>query len=167
MERDHVDALTDQWAQERPELDTRGLAISARVVRFQRHLERHIREVLARFDLHEGEANVLAALRRAAAPYQLTPSELSRSLLLSSGAMTNRLDRLEARGLLVRVPDPDDGRRVRVRLTAAGREVVDAAMDASTAAVAEQLGFLAEEERQALEDLLRRVLGVLDAASEP
>jgi DNA-binding MarR family transcriptional regulator len=167
MERDHVDALTDQWARERPELDTRGLAVSARVVRLQRHLDRRIREVLTRFDLHEGEANVLAALRRAGAPHELTPSELSRSLLLSSGAMTNRLDRLEARGLLVRVPDPQDGRRVRVRLTDAGQDVVDAAMDAHTAALAEQLGFLAEDERRALEGLLRRVLSVLDVEHAP
>jgi DNA-binding MarR family transcriptional regulator len=167
MDRDHVDLLTDQWARERPELDTRALAVGARVVRLQRHLERRLREVLARFDLHEGEANVLAALRRAGDPYELSPTELSRGLLVSSGAMTNRLDNLEHRGLLVRVPDPVDGRRVQVRLTAAGREVVDAAIDAHTRALHDQLGFLPEPDRQALEDLLRRVLAVLDAEPGP
>lgn len=160
---DHVDQLTAQWAAERPELDTSPLQIFARVVRLARYLDRHAVEYLRRFDLHEGETNVLAALRRAGPPYELTPTELYRSQLVSSGAMTNRLDRLEAAGLLRRTPDPDDRRRTRVALTERGREVIDAAIDAHTAALRELLAFLPPEDQEQLAGRLRRVLLELEA----
>jgi DNA-binding MarR family transcriptional regulator len=163
MDQDHVDQLTRQWAQRRPELDLSGLSIAARVRRLQRILEREAAELLRPYGLHEGEVNVLAALRRAEPPHELTPTELYRSLLLSSGTMTNRLDRLERSGLVRRQPDPADGRRVIVRLTERGREVIDAAMDDHTASLGRMLSVLSETERRDLEDQLRRLLSRLEA----
>lgn len=158
MTSDHVDHLIDQWAEVRPELDTRALRVSARVVRLQRFLDRRVAEVLARFGVTEGEINVLATLRRAGPPNELTPTELYRGLLLSSSAMTNRLDRLEERGLVRRIPDVADRRKIRVALTDAGRTLVDEAIDVHTQHMAEELGMLDEAERLQLEGLLRRVL---------
>ncbi|WP_052666956.1 MarR family winged helix-turn-helix transcriptional regulator [Nitriliruptor alkaliphilus] len=160
---DHVDHLLAQWARERPELDTSRLRIGARLVRLSRYLDRASGDHLAPWDLSEGEHNVLAALRRSGPPYQLTPTELYRSLLVSSGAMTNRLDRLEAAGLLVRTPDPDDRRRTRVGLTDRGREVIDAAIDAHVTALDEMFASLSPEDVDVLEGLLRTVLCDLEA----
>jgi DNA-binding MarR family transcriptional regulator len=160
--RDHVDDLTEQWARERPELDTSALRLSARIIRLERFLARRIQSDLDAVGLNDGEVNVLAALRRAGPPYQLTPTELYRGLLLSSGAMTNRLDRLEEAGLVQRSPDDDDRRRTRVALTERGRETIDEAMDAHIRGLDGLLGFLSDEDRDALESLLRRVLAHLE-----
>jgi DNA-binding MarR family transcriptional regulator len=166
MATDHVDRLLDQWAAVRPELDTRSLRLSARIVRLQRILDRGVADVLARFGVNEGEINVLATLRRAGPPYELTPTELYRGLLLSSSAMTNRIDRLEERGLVLRIPDVDDGRKVRVALTDAGRDLVDAAMDVHVAHLADELGFLDDDDHGRLEDLLRTILARLEAQGD-
>jgi DNA-binding MarR family transcriptional regulator len=163
MDQDHVDSLSRQWARRRPDLDLSGLGVAARVLRLQRILEREAAELLRPFELNEGEVQVLAALRRSPPPHELTPTELYRSLLLSSGAMTNRLDRLQEAGLVQRLPDPEDGRRVLVRLTERGRAVIDEAMDAHTASLRRLLSVLDEEERAGLEDHLRRLLSRLEA----
>lgn len=155
---DHVDHLLAQWAEERPELDTSLLRLAARIVRLSRYLDRASAEHLAPWGLSEGEQNVLAALRRSGPPYELTPTELYRSLLVSSGAMTNRLDRLEEAGLLVRTPDADDRRRTRVGLTERGREVVDAAVDTHRAALETIFEGLTPTDADTLEELLRGVL---------
>jgi DNA-binding MarR family transcriptional regulator len=160
--RDHVDDLTEQWARERPELDTSALRLSARIIRLERFLARRIQSDLDTVGLNDGEVNVLAALRRAGPPYELTPTELYRGLLLSSGAMTNRLDRLEEAGLVLRSPDDDDRRRTRVALTERGRQTIDEAMDAHIRGLDGLLGFLSAEDREALESLLRRVLAHLE-----
>lgn len=165
--RDHVDELTEQWADERPELDTSSLRLSARVIRLERFLSRRIQADLETVGLNEGEVNVLAALRRSGPPYELTPTELYRGLLLSSGAMTNRLDRLEDAGLVRRAPDEADRRRTRVRLTERGRVTIDEAMDAHLRGLEELLGFLAPDQRAALEELLRTVLAHLEAGAVP
>lgn len=162
MERDHVDHLLEQWARERPELDLDALRITTRILRLQRFLDRDVHRAIAHTGLSEGELNVLAALRRAGEPFELTPTELYRSLLVSSGAMTNRLDRLEEAGLVRRRPDAEDRRRVRVALTEQGRGVIDEAMDAHTRGVGESLAFLTGEERNSLEGLLRRILVVFE-----
>jgi DNA-binding MarR family transcriptional regulator len=164
---DHVDDLLAQWSAERPELDQSMLRLTARMVRLSRYLDREFSDHLSPFGLHEGEQNVLAALRRAGAPYELTPTELYRSLLVSSGAMTNRLDRLESAGLIARTPDPDDRRRIRVALTDRGREVIDDALDAHVAALAELFDGLGRAEADQLEDLLRGILRRLEEREEP
>lgn len=159
---DHVDHLLEQWSRERPDLDTSYLRIAARLVRLGRYLDRDTADHLAPWSLSEGEQNVLAALRRSGPPYELTPTELYRSLLVSSGAMTNRLDRLEAAGLIVRIPDPDDRRRTRVRITDRGREVVDGALDAHVTALEALFEGLGRDEADQLEDLLRSILARLE-----
>jgi DNA-binding MarR family transcriptional regulator len=161
--RDHVDDLTEQWARERPELDTSILRVSARVVRLERFLSRRIQSDLEAVGLNEGEVNVLASLRRAGPPFELTPTELYRGLLVSSGAMTNRLDRLEDAGLIRRIPDEADRRRTRVALTEHGLTTIDRAMDAHIRGLNELLGFLTPSQRDDLEALLRTVLAHLEA----
>lgn len=167
MESDHVDHLLAQWAEERPELSTGALAVAARIARLHRFLARTSAEALTGHGLSEGEGNVLAALRRAGPPYALTPTELYRSLLLSSGAMTNRVDRLQERGLVAREDDPADRRRVLVRLTDEGRELIDAAMDAHVGALEAALteALPAQEQRDELVGLLRRALGHFEEGS--
>ena len=167
MERDHVADLAEQWARRRPELGTEALEVAARVFRLQRILSRSAATRLGELSLKEGEFVVMSALRRAEPPHELTPTELNRALLLSSGAMTHRLDRLERAGYIVRIPDAVDRRRVMVRLTPAGLDIVDRAMDAYTDTLTELLGIMSEEERQELSGQLRTVLGRLEANGHP
>ncbi len=158
MDTDHVDRIVEQWAEQRPELDTSGLRIAARAVRLQRYLDQAMSEAVSPFELQIGELNVLATLRRSGPPFELTPTELYRGLLISSGAMTNRLDRLEASHLITRRVDPDDRRRVRVALTSHGCAVIDRAMDAHVRSLDGVLAGIDDEQRRALEDLLRDLL---------
>ena len=124
-------------------------------------------EALDAFGVNEGEGNVLAALRRAGPPYALTPTELYRSLLLSSGAMTNRIDRLEEQGYVARERDPDDRRRILVRLTDAGKDLIDRAMDSHVGALERELAeALTPEQRQELAGLLRTALTHFESDDE-
>ncbi len=164
---DEVDRLMAAWQRERPDLDCSPLAVLSRVSRLARHLDRARR---ATFDAHglEGyEFDVLTALRRAGSPYQLSPGELVAQTLVSSGTMTNRIDRLEARGLVRRLADPTDGRAVRVRLTARGRATVDAAFADLLGRERELLGGLSERGRATLAGSLRTVLAPFDAGIRP
>ena len=167
MDQDHVDHLAAQWARRRPELDTSALELSARVFRLHRILTRGAAAELHEMSLNEGEFSVLAALRRAEPPHELTPTQLYRSLLLSSGAMTHRLDRLERAGHVVRRPDADDRRRVLVRLTSEGLRAVDRAMDAYAATLARLLSVADEEERAAVNGHLRAILLCLERDGHP
>jgi DNA-binding MarR family transcriptional regulator len=143
--QDEVERLVAAWRRERPDLDVEPFAVLSRVSRLARHLDRARREVFAEHALEAFEFDVLAALRRAGAPYELSPGELLVQTLVASGTMTNRLDRLQRRGYVGRRPDPADGRIVRVRLTARGRSKVDAAV-----------GDLLDRERALLAPLTRR-----------
>ena len=163
---DHVDQLLAQWARERPELDVSGLAIVARVVRLQRFLDRRTETVVAAHGLSIGETNVLAALRRAGAPHTLTPTQLYRGLLLSSAAMTHRLDRLQELGLVERCRAEEDRRQVLVTLTERGRELVDEVMDAYTAELNRLVGDLDPAARAALGGGLRDLLLHLEGDPE-
>lgn len=127
---DEVDRLVEAWQRERPELDVRPMEVLSRVTRLARHLDRARREAFADSALEPWEFDVLSALRRSGAPYQLSPGRLLRETLVTSGTMTNRVDRLAARALVERLPDPADRRGVLVQLTDTGRSVVDAALDA-------------------------------------
>jgi DNA-binding MarR family transcriptional regulator len=124
---------------------------------------RRIEAELARFDLALGEFDVLAALRRAGRPYELNPTELFRGLMLSSGAMTNRIDRLERAGLVERREDPDDRRATRVRLTAKGLATIDSAVTAHVANERRMLEGLSKAEVQQLDGLLRKLLDGLES----
>src|SRR4051795_1926948 len=139
--RDEVDELLEAWGRERTDLDLSPVAVFSRVSRLARRLELARRDAFGAHGIEQWEFDVLAALRRAGAPYELSPGRLLRETLVTSGTMTNRIDRLSARGLVERYPDPDDRRGVIVRLTTEGRAAVDAAFEALL--VAEQT-FLAE-----------------------
>src|SRR5664280_516211 len=125
---DEVDRIVDAWRRERPDLDVAPLTILSRVLRLARHLDLARGSAFAEHDLEGWGFDVLSALRREGAPYELSPGQLVAQTLVTSGTMTNRVDRLAARGLVSRGPDPSDRRGVKVTLTTAGRTVVDAAM---------------------------------------
>jgi len=166
-DHDHVDELLAQWGEERPELDVHGLAIAARIIRLQRFLDRRTQSVVSGHGLTIGETNVLAALRRAGAPHTLTPTELYRSLLLSSAAMTHRLDRLEELGYVTRARADHDRRQIRVSLTPDGLEIVDRVMDAYTAQLSGMLATLDDARRDELERSLRALLCTLEVDEAP
>ena len=156
--RDETDSLLEAWHRERPDLDVAPLSVLSRVTRLARHLDRERRAAFAEHGLEVYEFDVLSALRRSGAPYELTPGQLVRQTLVGSGTTTNRLDRLESRGLIDRRPDPEDGRVRRVRLTDRGRDRVDAAVADLLDRERRLLGRLSEPDRNTLAGLLRSVL---------
>lgn len=162
MERDGVDRIVEQWAAERPDLDTTAMAVWGRVYRLARLGGDEVARVYARSGLGRPEFDVLATLRRAGPPYALSPGALASSMMLSSGGTTARIDRLEAAGLVARTPDPHDRRGVVVGLTAEGREVVDEALEAGLARQAELLAHLGPRRQAQLSALLRAVLVPLE-----
>ncbi len=156
--RDEVDELVEAWARERADLELAPVEVFSRISRLSRHLDLARRAAFAAHSIEAWEFDVLAALRRAGAPYELSPGRLLRETLVTSGTMTNRVDRLAARGFVERHPDPDDRRGVIVRLTAEGKTAVDGAF---TALVEAERGFLApldQDDRDRLTALLRALL---------
>jgi DNA-binding MarR family transcriptional regulator len=156
--RDEVDTLLEAWGRERGDLDLAPVAVFSRVTRLARRLEFARREAFAAHGIEQWEFDVLAALRRAGAPYELSPGRLLRETLVTSGTMTNRVDRLSARGLVERYPDPDDRRGVIVRLTTEGKAAVDDAFTALLDAEHALLEDLPERDRKKLASLLRALL---------
>ncbi|HZD79784.1 MAG TPA: MarR family transcriptional regulator [Actinomycetota bacterium] len=156
--RDLVDRILEQWERERPDLDPSPMAIIARISRLSRFLERQVESVLAQHGLSEPQFGVLAALRRAGPPYCLSPTALYNSLLISSGAMTNRLERLTAAGFVKRVPDANDRRSILVMLTPKGLRVIEEAVRAHTENEEQLLDPLTGQERQTLARLLRKLV---------
>ena len=156
--RDEVDDLVAAWGRERPDLDTSPMEVLSRVDRLARHVDRARSAAFSRHDLEGWEFDVLAALRRSGEPYRASPSALVRATGVTSGTMTNRVDRLAARGLVSRDSDPDDRRSVRVELTDAGRATVDGALVDLLDAERALLAGLPEPHRRGLADALRRLL---------
>ena len=154
-EPDEVDVIVDAWKRERPDVDVSAMQVLSRVSRLARHLDRARKQAFAAHDLETWEFDVLAALRRAGPPYDLSPGRLVAETMVTSGTMTNRVDRLVARGLVERRPDPDDRRGVLVSLTASGRRTVDAALVELLAHEREILGALDTAEATRLADALR------------
>jgi DNA-binding MarR family transcriptional regulator len=155
---DDVDRIVAAWRRERPDLDVGPLHVLSRVSRLARHLDLARGAAFAEHGLEGWEFDVLSALRRAGAPYELSPGQLVAQTLVTSGTMTNRVDRLERRGLVGRSPDPNDRRGVIVSLTPTGRQVVDAAMADLLQRERGLLGGLDEGDQAALADSLRRLL---------
>ena len=153
-----MDDLLEAWGRERPDLDLAPIAVFSRIGRLARRLELARRDAFTAHGIEQWEFDVLAALRRAGSPYELSPGRLLRETLVTSGTMTNRVDRLSARGYVERHPDPDDRRGVLVRLTADGRAAVDEAFSALVGAELALLEDLPERDRTRLASLLRTLL---------
>lgn len=165
--RDEVDSLLEAWRRERPDLDVSPMEVLSRVSRLAHHLDRQRRSAFARHHLESWEFDVLAALRRAGAPYQLSPGQLLRETMVTSGTMTNRVDRLTARELVARENRPDDRRGVLVTLTATGKATVDAALADLLDAEHGLLADLSDEGRTQLADSLRALLAPYDDELQP
>jgi DNA-binding MarR family transcriptional regulator len=168
MSSDGTDSIAEfiaGWRAERPDLDPSPLAIMGRTQRVTAHLMRHSDTWLAPLGLTWETFSVIASLRRAGEPFQMNPTELQRMSLLTSGAMTNRIDRVEEQGLVARLPDPVDGRGVIVRLTPQGRALADKAIAAHFEGLADVLGVLPATERRELGRLLGKLLLALEGAA--
>ncbi|WP_105565513.1 MarR family winged helix-turn-helix transcriptional regulator [Microbacterium halophytorum] len=156
-EEDEVDRIVGAWRTERPDLDFSPMEVLSRVDRLSHHLEHARRAAFGRSDIEPWEWDVLSALRRAGEPYQLSPKQLLQQTLVSSGTMTNRIDKLVDRGLVRREASPGDGRSVLVTLTRTGRTRVDAAITRLIDAEADLLNSLSPTERTRLAALLRHL----------
>jgi DNA-binding MarR family transcriptional regulator len=156
--RDEVDRLVEAWGRERADLDLGPMEVLSRVSRLGHHLDRARRLAFTEHGIESWEFDVLAALRRAGTPYELSPGRLLRETLVTSGTMTNRVDRLAARGLVERLPDPKDRRGVLVRLTEEGRRTVDGALSGLLQRERDLLAALDAGDQTRLADLLRRLL---------
>lgn len=158
MQLDVVDHVLDEWRRERPDLDARALAVVGRILRLAGILERRANRALKRFAVPIWAFDVLGTLRRHGKPFSMTPTELMQSAMLSSGAMTNRIDRLEKLGLVARKPDPHDRRSLQVRLTPKGLKLVDAAAAVRFAEAADALRATSSADRKQFATLLRQLL---------
>jgi len=154
---DEVDRIVEAWERERPDLDVSALQILSRVARLARHLDRARRIAFGASELDSWEFDVLSALRRAGSPYQLSPKVLLQQTLVSSGTMTNRIDRLVERALVERHTDPQDGRGILVVMTDLGRDRVDAAISELLIYENQLLDGLSAAEQESLTGLLRKL----------
>ena len=163
---ENVDDQTDQmltgWDEARPDLEVGTLQVTARLSRIGAHLARRQEATFNRFGLGRGEVGLLGALRISGQPYRSSPTRLAKGLMLSSAGVTSRIDRLERRGLVRRLDDPNDRRGVVIELTDAGLEIVDAAVAANSISERQLLDRLDPAEITALEEILRKLLGGLE-----
>lgn len=159
--RDNVDWRLDQWRAERPDLDPSPMGIVARAQRAGRILDRELSSNFARHDLQLWEFDVLATLLRSGTPYELTAGQLLNSAMVTSGAITNRIDRLVARGMVTREVDAANRRSIKVRLTEVGRAHIDKVVTDHVDFERRLLSDLSTTEQAGLTDLLRRLLVVL------
>jgi DNA-binding MarR family transcriptional regulator len=161
--KDEVDQLVEEWRAQRPDLDVAPLHVLSRIWRLARHLDRARAAAFAGHGLEPWEFDVLSALRRQGPPYQLSPGSLLRATMVTSGTMTNRIDRLEAAGLVLRSPDVQDKRGVLVSLTDKGLARADAALEELLSSERELLAGLDTDQRAQLASLLRIALAPFDA----
>ena len=163
VEQDGVELILEQWAKERPDLDASPMGVIGRIFRLSHLFQQAVQEVFSGYGLHRGEFDVLATLRRSGKPYRLTPTELSNALMVSSGGMTNRLDRLEKAGLVARQPDPNDRRGSLVRLTQEGLDLVDEVVTEHVTNEQRLLSALKDTEQAELAEQLRKLLLSLES----
>jgi DNA-binding MarR family transcriptional regulator len=164
--QDRIDQILAQWNRERPDLDTRAMGLVGRIQRAAAALRPRLDETHERSGLQGESFDVLACLRRSGRPFQLSPTRLYREMMLTSGAMTNRIDRLEEAGLVSRRADPQDRRGTLVRLTAKGKALIDAATIQHAANEERLLAGLSAREQLQLADLLRKLLLSLGDAGD-
>ncbi|SDK47283.1 MarR family winged helix-turn-helix transcriptional regulator [Pseudomonas indica] len=163
---DAVEVILDQWRRERPDLDVTPMGLIGRAKRCSALLQRRLDEVFARFGMSGWEFDVLATLRRSGAPYRLAPTALFSSLMVTSGTMTHRLQRLEAAGWIQRVPNPSDARSLLVQLTDEGLALIDRAVEAHVENERRILEPLAAQDRAALEAGLVALLAILEPTED-
>ena len=159
---DAVDAIVAQWCRERPDLDVSAKHVTGRIVRLASLFQQAYGDAFEPLGLNSGDYGVLAPLRRAGEPYELTPTELAKQRMMTSGGMTAAIDRLERKGFVSRVPNPADRRGSLVRLTDAGRNVMDDAMEQHALVESRLVATLDESERAQLRNLLRKLLQAVD-----
>ncbi|MEU9300233.1 MarR family transcriptional regulator [Streptomyces sp. NPDC048269] len=157
-EKDAVDAITAQWYAVRPDLETAPMAVFGRIYRIARAMGDAMEQAYARFGISRGEFDVVATLRRSGAPYTLSPRQLSATLMLTTGGMTGRLDKLEKAGLICRKPDPHDRRGLQVTITDQGLALIDEAVTAGLEVQRAALTGLSDEEVKVLTGLLRKLM---------
>jgi DNA-binding MarR family transcriptional regulator len=161
---DHVSTILEQWRRQRPDLDVSPVGVFGRISRIDRHKSTALREVYRRHDCDAGDYDVLAALRRTGPPHRLTPTELARTALVNSATMTERLTRLEQRGLVLRTRSDRDRRSVSVGLTEAGLALIEGAVTDLLAVESRLLDGLTETDKRALARLLAKLAVGLDAS---
>ncbi len=160
----HVDMVLEQWRRERPDLDVGPMALTGRLKRIGRHLEREMEKVFAAHDLNLASFDVLATLRRSGGPYRLSPGDLMANTMVTSGTMTHRVDQLVRAGHVERIRNPKDGRSVLIALTDRGLKVIDAAVTDHVANLARLTSGLTGSEAKRLDRLLDRYLAALESA---
>ncbi|MGI5126807.1 MarR family winged helix-turn-helix transcriptional regulator [Pseudonocardia sp. CA-107938] len=154
---DGVDRIVAQWHRERPDLDPSAMHVIGRISRLHWALEERLLRVFGRYDLGRGEFDVLATLRRAGAPFELSAGELGESTMVTSGAVSKRVDRLERAGLVTRRAAESDGRGRLISLTERGRALIDEALAEHTRNETQLVSGLTTAERDTLVDLLRKL----------
>lgn len=164
---DHIDRLRAQWMRELPDLDTLPMSVLGRAYRLSNLVRPSIEATFASFELDRGEFDVLSTLLRSGPPYRLTPTQLYRSLMISSGGLTHRLGRLEQAGLIRRTPDEADRRSLSAGLTESGRSLTEAAFRADMASEAQFLAVLDAQELDTLSALLRKLNQSIEARLAP
>lgn len=156
---DRARRAQEEWQRERPDIDANVMALVGRLLQATHLLERNwFLPLAAQFELHQGEFDVIATLRRSGNPYAMTPTDLHEGLMLSSGAMTSRLDRLERKGLIERVPSPNDRRSTLVRLTPAGLALIDKLLPLHVANEQQAMASLTQKEQVQLDGLLAKLI---------
>lgn len=166
QQADAVDAIIQQWRQERPDLDTREMGVIGRLKRCAALLQHRLDETFSSFDMTNWEFDVLATLRRSGAPYRLTPTSLFSTMMVTSGTMTHRMQRLEARGLIKRIPNEEDARSMMVQLTTPGIKLIDRAVAEHIKNEHNILAPLKSAEFDQLEASLKKLLAILEPVAE-
>lgn len=162
---DHVDFITDQWARERPDLDVSAMGIIGRVARLYLAYQEAMQVTFSRYGLNAAKFDVLATLRRSGAPYRLSPGGLLKATMVASGTMTNRISRLEAEGLVLRLINPDDSRSFLIELSADGLALIDRVVEDHVATQERLLAPMPKQERTALKTLLSRAQAAVEKSS--
>src|SRR5258708_4329069 len=157
-DEDSVDRIATQWKREKPDAELLPMTVIGRISVLNQLIRPRLERIFAEHGINGWTFDVLATLRRSGAPYCLTPTALFNSMMLTSGAMTHRIDRLEILGLVERKPDPNDRRGIQVGLTAKGLAVIDRAIDAHLSNESRILNQLARQEQRLLGDLLRKLV---------
>jgi len=159
---DHIDRIIEQWARERPDLDTAPMALIGRIKRISSYLAHGMGETFAKHALNAASFDVLATLRRSGAPYALSPGDLMASTMVTSGTMTNRIDQLVKSDLVARIRNPEDGRSFLISLTDQGFELIERVVTEHVNTQKQLVAGLTKEQRQSLDLALRNFLAALE-----